>query len=500
MTDEAGSCIPASNGGINPIHRQLAFSSLIMGGSNIVKAAVQLVSLPLIARLLGPAEYGLYGLAMPAILLMLTIADSGLGASLARESEKNIKIWSSAFWFVNISGVILAFGLSGASFVMAGISHQPRLPPIMMSLSLCLIFLTLSVTSNARLTRQGRMGVNSIGEALGTIIGAAVAIFLALRGAGTWSLVAQTLLTFGIRAVFVMVSAPFIPQLHFALKDLHAHLKVGGSILGTKLVATAGKATESTMIVRLINTKFLGVYSFANQAPMYICETISNALWAVLYSQGVLTDDDAAIQRTYAVVVRVFSLSVFPLVVLVAAQAHQLILSLLGPHWLLAVPIMQILLITYPVTVSGGFGSALLYARGLSYIQLRIFVESAIMRIIFVALVPWTGVLGMAIGFGAVNIFFGVRSIFSVQKYLGYSALPQFKIMAGPAAASAAAGLLSWYIGYHVPASIWWTIPNIVACFAVYCAVLGLIEYQAVIDDIVSLKKLMGRNKTPQAA
>src|SRR4051812_26983123 len=44
--------------------RRLAFSAATMGVCNVGKIALQLVLTPLLARLLGPAEFGLYGLAM----------------------------------------------------------------------------------------------------------------------------------------------------------------------------------------------------------------------------------------------------------------------------------------------------------------------------------------------------------------------------------------------------------------------------------------------------
>ncbi len=475
-------------------HRRLAFGTMLMGASNIVKVAVQLVTLPLLARLLGPTEYGLYGLAMPAVFLMLMIADSGLGQSLARESEANIKVWSSAFWFLLASGAVLAIGVSGSSFVFADIAHQPRLPPIMMSLSICLIFLTLAVPGNARLTRQGRLGVNSIGEALGNVVGAGVAIVMAIKGAGTWSLVVQTLLTYAIRTGFIMVAAPFLPRMHFAIADLKSHLAMGGSILGTRLTDTGGRTIETTLIARLISTNFVGAYSFANQAPRFICESVSNPLWALLYTQAIRADDDASALKSYAVVVRIFGVLVFPVVVLIAAQGHNVIHYLLGDRWLSAVFIMQILLVTYALNLAGTLGGALLYAKGRTDIQFRIMVESVCLRILFVAAVPWIGIAGMAAGFGIANIFVFLRGMFAVTGYFKIAPMPYFKAMAGPAAASVMAGAVCWFAALRLPAGAGWMVADIAGSFMIFCIIFVLIERGQVQQDFFALRNLL-KNK-----
>ena len=486
--------------GAQAMARRLAFGTMLMGGANIVKALVQLLTLPIVARLLGPSDYGLYGLAMPAVFLMLMIADSGLGASLAREPEDNLNVWSSAYWFLLASGIVLMLALSGAAFLVADFAHQPRLPPIMMSLSVCLIFLVLAVPGNALLTRQGRLGVNSIGEALGNIIGAAAAIVLAWRGAGAWSLVAQTLLTYAIRTGFIMVAAPFMPKLHFALADLRAHLAVGGSILGARLADTGGRTIESALIARLVGTYFLGAYSFANQAPRFICESVSNALWAALYAQAVQPGNEARALRSYSMVLRVFSLLVFPVAVLIAVDAHRLILGLLGTRWLGAVLILRILLVTYALNIAGGFGSALLYAKGRSEIQLRITIEAVCIRLASVALIPWVGITGMALGFGVANITVFFRGTFAVSRHFALRPRAQFRLLAGPAIASVLVGGLSLLLAAHLPTGIFCTLGNMAGCFALYLVILGVSEYRMMAADLLALRNLLGRKRMEQQA
>ncbi len=474
-------------------HRRLAAGTILMGASNILKIIVQLICLPLIARLLGPTEYGIFGLAMPMVMLMLMIADSGLGQSLAREPETNWQVWSSAFWFLLMSGVVLAVVTSGASFGLAMISHQPRLPPLMSTLSICLIFLTLAVPGNALLTRHGRIGVNSVGDAAGNVVGSAVAIVLAIKGAGCWSIVAQTLLIYSIRTAYIMIAAPYIPKFHFAFKDLRPHFAMGSSILGIRLADAGGRTIENTLISRLIGASMVGTYSFANTAPRFISESFGNALWATLYAHAIRAKDDAASLRAFAATLRIFSLLVFPIMVLIAAQAHQVIAVLLGARWQQSALMLQVLLLTAALNCIGSLGSALLYAKGRSDIQFRIGVELTVLRIICVACLPWLGIQGMLAGFTVTYIYIFFRNMHASTSFMKVSMLPYLAEMRGPGLASAAAGLACWYAGRLTHASFVTIAVEMTLSLLLYCLILLLTERRKLHGDLTELLKLVKR-------
>jgi ethanolamine transporter EutH len=80
--------------------RKLAFGAIASGAVNLIKVGLQLLLLPIMARLLGPEEFGIYALVLPTISFVTLLADGGLGATLAREPESSSLVWSSAFCFL----------------------------------------------------------------------------------------------------------------------------------------------------------------------------------------------------------------------------------------------------------------------------------------------------------------------------------------------------------------------------------------------------------------
>ncbi len=104
----------------------LAFNALAGSAANVAKIGVQLVMLPLMAHLLGPSEFGLYALALPTVSFCMILADGGLAASLAREPLESVLVWSTSFWLVLAVGVALSVSVIGWGYVLAALSHEPR--------------------------------------------------------------------------------------------------------------------------------------------------------------------------------------------------------------------------------------------------------------------------------------------------------------------------------------------------------------------------------------
>src|SRR6202020_518419 len=105
-----------------PSGRRLAFGVGALGMVSILKMGLQAVTLPIMARLLGPSEVGVYALAFPVVAFVTMLADGGLGISLTREPESS-RVWSTAFWVLLFTGITLALLLVGVGFAEGALIH-----------------------------------------------------------------------------------------------------------------------------------------------------------------------------------------------------------------------------------------------------------------------------------------------------------------------------------------------------------------------------------------
>jgi O-antigen/teichoic acid export membrane protein len=475
---------PAASG------RKVALGAAAFGAVNIFKAVVQLLLLPVMARLLGPAEFGLYALALPTIALVALLSDGGLGYTLAREDEASSLVWSSAFWVLLFLGLILAAGVSLFGVLLGYLSSEPRLPPIIAILSVSLIFLTISVVPAARLIRRKNLGAGAGADLSGVISGALVAVVLAKNGAGAWSLALQYVTTYVVRAIVLNFAAFHRPKAEFSFAALSPHLMSGGILVTSRIVDYASRLAENFVINRVFGSIVLGNYTFANQISRFSTEAISNVVWGALYAQA-LTGDRTKIPILHRRLCRMLGIILFPSTFLAAAAAPELIDILLGPKWIDLSLYLRVLLPIFSLQVICTQSVAVIVAYGRFDVQFWSSSGYGLGRVIAVCLAPWIGVSGTIFAIGFVTLVYCLVMLIVASWLAKCRALPFLRGLAAPAL-SAAIGTGSYLLLItNDPANRVWIVISLVAGLAVYAACMLLIDRKTLFYDWKSIRDLL---------
>jgi O-antigen/teichoic acid export membrane protein len=470
--------------------RNLAIGTVAMGASNALKMTLQLVMLPVMARLLGPAEFGLYALAMPTVTFLQMLADGGLGNSLSREAESSEDVWSTAFWMVHGLGVVLVTVVVVWSFILSRLSHQPRLPPIMAVLSLSLLFLATSILPAARLIRRAQMAVGAAADLFSSVVGAIVALSLALNHAGVWSLVAQYVTGFAVDALVLNLRSPAFPRFRFNARALSPHIAVGGAIVGSKLADFFGRLMENTMLSNFLGAATLGIYSFGNQVPRFVCEAASNPIWHGLYVQAIHADRELTTSRYYQAV-RLLSLVLIPSTMVGAVLAPQLLPMLLGPAWNASIPVIMIILPSYALAVIGQQSSAMLYAYGRGDVWLWITAGLAVSRVLAVAIAPVAGLMGVAAGIAIASLLYACACVFITAPIVGYNPWRVAGEIRGPFVSAALAAIVCFSSSRLFPHGLLGMIASAGAAAAAYVVLLLALERGKLAGDLAALRLMV---------
>ena len=423
---------------------RLALGAAAMTACNIAKVGIQLGLTPVMARLLGPSEFGVFSLAQPSILFVMMLADGGLGQSLSREPEEHDLVWSSAFWIMLATSVCLAAAVAVWAFPLAWLAHEQRLPPIVATLSLCVVILSLTVAPSARLTRRGRLGELAIYDLIANALGGVVAVISALNGAGVWSLVAQFVTVCGTRAAILNAVAFHRPALVFSWKLVAPHTMLGGTIVLTRLAESVGRMAESAALSRRFGAAALGMFSFSGQAAWSMVQSVNNPTWTYLYVQAL---DPArslsVIEATHKRLLRLVALTSLPATAIIAALAGRVTAELLGPTWIRGVLLIALIFPSQALGSLGHLSSAALYAKGRIKWQTWIAVAYVVMRVGSVSLplggwgaVPWL--------IAAANlVYFGI-GVMSARLQMNWSLRTIGSAVRGPAVASVIAAAATY--------------------------------------------------------
>lgn len=418
-----------------------AAGAIALSGSNFLRLGVQLAMLPVLARLVGPAEYGLVALAVPFVLFCNMLADAGMSQALARRQDVTTELESTVFWLAGGLGLALSAIACAAAWPLAIVLGQPRLPWLIMALSPILVMSGLTAVANARVIREGRFAIFAGGDLISTIASAAVAFAAALNGAGAWSLVAQQLTLWACKSAWVNLHARPSIRACFRPSQVRELVRFGLHSIGSNLSDFVARNFDNMIIGGALGAVALGYYAMAYQIIRVPDAVISGPLYLYVFTAVARAAHAGAQARTAELAVsalRLASAVLTPVFVGLALVAPLAVSVVLGPEWRSAGRVLANL-------CAAGFGfahcvvvAAVLMGLGRSHLQLRMAMISGVTTIAIVGVFARFGVetVSLALGIGVLGVMVGYLALLAHDL-----SIPRLRLVRAflPAAAGAAA-------------------------------------------------------------
>jgi O-antigen/teichoic acid export membrane protein len=324
--------------------RRVLFGTLALTTVSAFKVALQFAVLPILARLLGPADFGLVALAMPIILLGNMVADAGLGNALVRHRDSSSELESTVFWSALGTSVAIAALIALLAEPLSRLMSEPKLAPIIIALTPILVVGGSLPVANARISRERRFGLFAIGETIATVLSAAGAIGAALAGAGAWSLVIQQGVLWIVKACWVLPVSGFRPIAFCKPTLAWPHLNFGLYSVAAGLADFASKSFQTMLIGALIGIPAAGRYSMASRIVNLPAMILAWPLHLSIFASIAQWGDDRIGARPLALrALRGIVTIMAPLFCGLGLVADLAIGILLGPGWTATSPILTLL-------------------------------------------------------------------------------------------------------------------------------------------------------------
>jgi O-antigen/teichoic acid export membrane protein len=354
---------------------------------------------------LTPEDYGLVGMARLAIGLIAIFRELGTTAAIIQRKQLTQEFLSSIFWAnMALAGVTFTLAIA-TSPLLALFFHQPRIGPIVRLLAGGFLLSSLASVPSALLTRDmsfRRVMMIEIGAAA---FATALAVVMALRGAGVWSLVISSLASTCVTTVFLWRSCPWRPKWVVSWKELRSIASYSLNLSGFNLVNYFSRNADNTIVGRYLGAYQLGFYQVAYNLMLYAVQNISQVMGRVLFPVfAKVQDDNARFRQAYTKAVSTIAVITFPMMAGVMAVADPFVATVLGEKWH---PVASLLIILAPVglmqSVITTVGN-IYYAKGRADWLFRwgLFATAVSVGSFFAGL-PW-GIRGVAVAYLIVNL------------------------------------------------------------------------------------------------
>lgn len=334
---------------------QPLFARLVAGGAAVVwvqalRLGLRLVSMMTLARLLSPLDFGIFGMAALVYGLLQTVRDLGLSAAAMQQGNLTPGESRLLFWLQSGAGLLVAALTCALAPLVAAFFAQPALQPLLYALSVSFLLQGIGGQYRVELGRELRFRTISLIEAGGLVAGIAVAIALAFRGHGYWSLAAMILVQECTTALGLMLTAPVRLAGRAEFTDTGRFVRHGLQLAGFNLVQYAAQMVDQAFVAVRFGSHALGLYGRAWQLGTLPTYGLVAGLtgWMI---QGLvkLREEPEAFRQWCRRILNTLAYVCLPLGAVLVVAPELILRCLLGHQWTEAAGLLRWLALSLPL-------------------------------------------------------------------------------------------------------------------------------------------------------
>lgn len=365
-------------------------SALIWNGVNqFGRFGFQAIINIVLARLLAPEDFGLVAMIFAITSFSDLFIDGGFRVGIVQKKGISDLELSTAF-FLNLGiGLFFTILIYLAAPLISGLYDEPEIVSITQALSIVYVFKSVSIVHQGLMSREMDFKQRTISMLGARLFAGGVAILMAVRGFGVWSLVANSLLQSFLVSLLLWLQTDWKPKMMFNLSSLGELWGFSSRLLFMNILTTIGNKIDVFFIGKSFSPDVLGLYSKSKDIatlPASMGAQIVTTSFFPVFAR--LQDDNNAFVNYYRRINNVLLLLFAPLFAMMFVGGEELVLLVLGEKWGDSVPYFKLSTIIGLFIVFNGFLVYTVNSKGRSDLNLKKTLVNAPFRIVIFILLP----------------------------------------------------------------------------------------------------------------
>lgn len=382
----------------------------------------------ILARLLGPEEYGLIGIVTIFTTILTGIVDSGFSTALIRKKDISNDDYNTMFFTNLVMSIILFWVLWFCSPLIARFFKRLELISLTRVMGLILVLQALSITQVTILTKRIDFKTKTKASLISAILSGIVGIGMAFLGFGVWSLVGQKLSNTFFYSVSLWLFNKWWPHFHFSKSSFKYMWGFGWKMMLSGLLNNIWNQLYQVVVGKCYSPSILGQYSRSKEYSHFFSSTITSIVDRVTYP--VLAEVQDEKKRMVSAYRRVIKVTMFVSAIgslFLAAVAEPFIYCLIGTKWHEAasyLPLISISMSLYPLHA---INLNMLKVQGRSDIFLYLEIIKKIIAIGPLCLGIFVGIYWMLFGSIVTGLIAYFLNSYFTGRELNYSSFQQLR-------------------------------------------------------------------------
>ncbi|NEX62735.1 lipopolysaccharide biosynthesis protein [Noviherbaspirillum galbum] len=356
--------------------------SAVFWGSfgSALRAVLQIVTQVILARILGPSEYGIFAIASIVLSFSKFFSDVGISYGLIQKKEVSEDDIRFVFTWQLILGATVAALVYLFAGPLAAFFKEPRVVPVIQVASVICFINAVSSPSANLLKREmdfrSLQAANVISYIIGYLL---VGIPMAMLGYQVWALIMAFIVS--ELAAFIMVYNKCRHPVRILLwQKGDKHLLVyGGRVFITNILNWIISNVDRVIVGRAFQTVDVGLYSLSYNLVSNPALTLIGVIQSALFSASAKVQDDFdRLRKALLTTIGAVTLVLFPVFAGIAACSHTILEALYGQAWLPAADLLQPISLAMPLYLLLGMATPILWVSGQTQKEFNIQVPIAI--------------------------------------------------------------------------------------------------------------------------
>lgn len=319
-------------------------------GSQVLAQAITWASTIAVFRILEPSDYGLFAMTQAVLAALAFLNGYSFATSLIQADDVSERRIGQVFGMLIVAnaGIALAQVLIAPS--VAAYYGEPQVADMLRIQALIFLATPFIALPSALLARRIEFRSQGLVNLLCALVGAAVALVLALEGFGVWALVYAPIAMAGVRALGLTISARLLVKPIFDFRGAGDIVSFGGALTLCQLLWIVQSQSDIFIAGRAFSTHDLGIYAESLFLALVVTGRFLPPINEVAFpAYAELHKMNRPLAPYFIRTVRTVMLVTAPLYVGLSLTAGPAILTIGGEKWAEMIPIIAGLALAMPL-------------------------------------------------------------------------------------------------------------------------------------------------------
>lgn len=302
-----------------------------------------------LARLLAPADFGLFGMATLALSTLSVFTELGLAAAIIPtpfKDETDKKLFLNTIWTVDLfRKTLTTFVLLLVSYPVARYFGHRDLLPILWAVSFSPMILGLTNLGMTLLRKEISFKKLVVQEQIANILSTIIILALALTTRNVWALVMGHLAGNALGALLSYFFHDYRPHFAFDRESFKKGFQFGKHMWVIAILTFVTTQFDNLIIGRYLGAAVLGVYLLAYRLASLPVDFISSVFSSVMFPAyaALNTKRDGRLAKIFLKAANGAALILLAIILPMKIFAAEFIHFLYGSKWAEAIPLLEVL-------------------------------------------------------------------------------------------------------------------------------------------------------------